>query len=273
MNPVRSEKSKFLSYKTKVSGTSGGMGISFFTRPYYYGHNPLISSEDYILRASSYIRGKQMAKFLGGKYNPHEGFEKDVCIYIKPLNLDRVQDGAYVDVVDADYLVQHLKNRPKVKVIASLSSGYKFLKDNLTNDIFLIPQHHCNFERVKRTRTKITTGGYISTPSSLAYRVNETIAKELKKIGLKFITCYNYTNRRDVVNFYKKIDFQIIGFFGCFSNNYPFTHPLKIINAASFGIPTIANWKMGYDEFEGNYIPVDNMDSLMIEIEKIKNEK
>ena len=43
------------------------------------------------------------------------------------------------------------------------------------------------------------------------------------------------------------------------------------INAASFGIPTIANWKLGYKEFDGHYIPVKTMDSLVAEAEKMKD--
>lgn len=248
-------------------------GYTLFAKSYFMGHDPSISGKDYLYRGSSLIRGEQIAQFLGAKYNPTEGFENDVRIFIKPKRLDYVDDNSYVDIVDADYLVEPLKNRPNIKVIASLSSGFQFLKERLNNDIFLIPQHHCNFERVKRVRKKVTTGGYISTPSSLAYSVNGKIKKQLKEIGFEYKTYYHYTNRRDVVNFYKQIDFQIIGFFGYFTNDFPFTHPLKIINAASFGIPTIACWKLGYEEFSGNYIPVDTMESLMIEVEKLKDKK
>lgn len=247
--------------------------ISFFAKPYFLGHDPNISDKDYLHRGSSLIRGEQIAKFLVAKYNPTEGFKNDVLIFIKPKRLDYVKDNAYIDIVDADYLVEPLRNRPKIKVIASLSSSFQFLKKRLKNKIVLIPQHHCNFERIKRTRKEFTTGGYISTPSSLAYLVNEKIKKELAKIRLKFITCYNYTSRQDVVNFYKQIDFQVIGFFGYFNNDNPFTHPLKIINAASFGIPTVACWKLGYEEFASNYIPVDTMKSLIIEVEKLKYKK
>lgn len=43
-----------------------------------------------------------------------------------------------------------------------------------------------------------------------------------------------------------------------------------MISAASFGIPTIAARKSGYKEWAGNYIPVNNINSLVAEVEKMK---
>ena len=247
------------------------MSISIFARPYFLGQE-LSTGEPYLHRVTSLVRGEQIAEYIGGKYNPTSGYENDVCIYHKPKRLDHIKDTSYVDVSDADCLVEQLQHRPQIKVIASSQCSYEFLKEKLKNEIVLIPEHHCNFERVVRERKTITTGGIIGHPSVFSGPVNDEIRKQLEEIGLKFITCFNYKNRQDSINFYKQIDFQVIGHFGYLNNYDPFNHPSKMINAASFGIPTIANWKLGYKEFEGSYIPVRTMDSLVAEAEKMKNE-
>ncbi len=248
------------------------MNISFFARPYFFGEDFSIASGLFLHRGSSLIRGEQIAEFLGAKYNPTSGYENDLCIYIKPKRLDYVKDNSYVDIVDGDYLIKPLHDRPKIKVITSTKSSYELLRKILKNEIFFIPQQHCNFERVIHKRGKITTGGFLSHPSASNYSDNNEIRKQLKKIGLRFITCFNFKSRQDVVDFYKQIDFQIIGHFGRHGIDNPFAHPLKIINAASFGIPTIAAWMTGYKEFKKFFVPVLNMDCLIAEVEKMKNE-
>jgi hypothetical protein len=250
----------------------GRVNISIFTRPAFIAEDPGTYTGPYMHRGTSYIRGEQMAEFLGGKHNPTSGYENDILIYLKPRKLDHIKDGSYVDFSDTEpYLIGLLQNRPKLKVITSNLTSFEFLKGKLKNALFLIPEHHCNFERTTRTRKEFTTGGIITNPSAASYQAYNQVKKKLSEIGLKFITCYDWKNRQDVVDFYKLIDFQIISMFGIFNDYDPFRHPTKIINAASYGIPTVANWKHGYKEFEGNYIPVHTIDDLIRETEKLKN--
>ena len=81
----------------------------------------------------------------------------------------------------------------------------------------------------------------------------------------------NYKTRQDIVDFYKTIDIQVIGYFKHYDHAY--RHPTKIINAASFGIPTIAAPILGYKEFEGHYIPAGNMESLLVAVDKLRDIK
>lgn len=245
------------------------MNISIFARPYFIGRDDAPGGPYlYVYRGTSLIRGEQIAQYLGGKYNPTSGYENDVCIYLKPRTLDNIKDGSYVDIIDAGAeLVNQLKDRPNIKVITSSQTSHEFVKERLKNEMVLIPQHHCNFERTVRLRREINTAGFLGTPRSFTYPVDE-IRKLLEKIGIKFITNFNYKNRQDVLDFYKQIDVQIVWYI---NDDSPFKHPLKIINAASFGIPTIANRLIGYQELEGNYIPVETIDSLIAEVEKMKN--
>ncbi len=247
------------------------MNISIFARPYFFVDDPLLGSEPVLGRGASFIRGEQMAQFLGAKYNPTSGYEQDLRIYLKPRTLDQIKDGDYVDVSDSgDVIIEQLKKRPKLKLIASSLTTYEYLKERLANKIVLIPEHHCNFERTRRTRNEVTTGGYIGAPNPSIFGVNPEIEKRLAKIGLKFIAFYYFKDREDVVDFYEKIDFQIIPHF-YFDDSKIYRHPTKMISAASFGIPTIAARKSGYKEWEGNYISVQDMEDMLLEVEKLKN--
>ena len=213
----------------------------------------------------SIIRGKQIADWIGGTYKGDRG---DVNIYIKPTKLDDVQDGDWVDVSDGEWLVKHLKRRPKIKVIAHSLKTYEILKEELTNELVWISQQHLNWERHERDRKEINTCGYIGHPNELAFKICDKIGERIKSIGWNFITCFDYKTREDAVNFYKKIDLLVIGGW----NDPPYKTPTKIINAASFGIPSVAFPTEGYKEFEGYYIPVKSLEEMIIEIEKFRDE-
>lgn len=244
------------------------MNISFFARPYFIGEDDSPDRPLLLYRGTSLIRGEQMAQYLGGKYNPTSGYENDICIYLKPRTSDNIKDGAYIDFSDGEeYLLKLLQDRPKIKVISSSVPSYEFLKERLKNEIFLIPEHHCNFERAVRTRKEISVAGFLGTPRSFTYPVDE-MTKRLEKIGIKFIATFSYKNRQDVVDFYKQVDLQVVWYD---NGDSPFKHPTKYINAASYGIPTIANRLIGCKEWEDNYTSVETIGSLIMEVEKFKN--
>lgn len=247
------------------------MNISIFARPYFSGVDEDSPTVPYLHRGTSLIRGEQIAKFIGAKYNPTEGFEDDLRIYLKPRSLDQIKDGEYIDVSDSgDFIIKLLEDRPKLKLIASSLAIYEYLKEKLPNKTELIPEHHCNFERMGRTRNKLTVVGYVGSPKPFIFGMNSEIEKHLAKIGLKFIALYYYKNRQDVTSFYKRIDLQIIPHFWP-DDSKIYRHPTKMISAASYGIPTIAVRKSGYKEWEGNYIPVQSIEEMILEVEKLKN--
>lgn len=208
--------------------------ISIFAKPTYF-LGPENRKESWILqRVSSRIRGEEIAEYLGAKLNEERS---DVNIYVKNCRTEEVKDGDYVDVLDDIWIMEWLKFRPKVKVIAMSLSHRDWLRSILSNEIVYIPHHHVNFERAVRTRKEITTVGYIGA--------RQTIKVE----GFKFVYEKNFKTRQDVIDFYKKIDIQIIGEVP----DNPYYHPTKIINAMSFGIPTVAPKRMGYREVKGFY--------------------
>lgn len=248
------------------------MNLSFFAKEPFLREYKEENSGLYLQRVSSIVRAKEIAKFLSAKYNPKVGYEKDVCIYVKPPGLERVKDSDFVDVLDDLKVTETLKSRPKVKVIAMSGPHYQWLKNVLKNKIILIPHHHINFEKVKRNRKKIKVCGYVGIYRPYHIKINNTIESRLNKIGMSFIQLYNFKKRFDIIKFYKQIDIQIIGHFRHIAN-VPQYHATKIINAMSFGIPTVAGSKLGYKDVDNYYIQAHNLDELIKEVEKLKDQK
>lgn len=78
----------------------------------------------------------------------------------------------------------------------------------------------------------------------------------------------DFQTREDVVDFYKKIDIQIV-----WDKIYRLLkNPLKIVNAASFGIPTVGYPHKGYKEVDGYYIKALTIDHLVEEVKKLKDQ-
>lgn len=247
------------------------MSISFFAKHTYLLDDPNEPGKVFWQRLTSRVRAEEIAAYLGAKMNPTEGYENDVCIYIKYYRLGQVKDGAYVDVLDDRHVTELLKTRSKIKVIAMSKPHFDFLKSELKNKIVYIPHHHINFDRIKRNRKRIINCGYVGSNPRYDIDLNENIAERLKKIGLNFIPYYHYDTKKDIINYYKKIDLQIIGHFVRLDT--PYYHQTKIVNAMSFGIPTIACPRLGYIEVKDFYTAVNNMDELVAAAEMMKDPK
>lgn len=218
---------------------------------------------------SSKIRGIEMAEYLGAKFNPEVG--EGVCIHVKPKSLDKVKNGDYVDFLDSDpFLIDLLKSRTRVKVIAASQCSYETLVKQLPNEVVLIPSHHINQERKKRTRTEVNTCGYIGRHSPEAVAMYDEIAKELNKVGFNFTAKFSFPRRQDAVNLYMGIDLFVIGNYR--GDDSPHKIPTKVINAASFGIPTVAYPLRGYKEIEGYYVPAKDNSELVAEVVKFKDQ-
>ena len=246
--------------------------ISFFARVTYFEENSKRGDGLYLHRVSSRIRAEEIANYLGigVRVNPKDGYENDVCVWIKPKTLKPVKDGDYVDVLDElVFSISWFKERPRVKIIAMTLYQYEYLKKNLKNEIILIPHHHINFERIQRKKNDVLTCGYIGAYSKNHLEIDKKIKKKLNEIGVDFVPLLDFKWREDAIEYYKKIDIQIIPYHDCRRSDVSI-HPTKIINAASFGIPTIAIPFYGYKEVEGFYIPLKNIDNLVEEVKRLK---
>ncbi|MBF8249501.1 MAG: hypothetical protein HW400_102 [Candidatus Levybacteria bacterium] len=238
------------------------MNISFFARP--------ASWDDIRHRLNcgvSVIRGKQIAKYLGAKLNPKSGYDNDICIYVKPGINTQFAKHSYIDVMDVDKETVMEFNKLDIPMILSSLFAYEIFSKAYRNSRFIfIPQHHCNYGRIKRNRKKITTVGILGYHASFQYPI-EDVRKRLKKIGMELLFENKILDRLDAVNFYKKIDIQIVWI----RHAWMTKNAMKLYNAASFGIPTIGYRRSEYKEFEGYYIPVETIEELIEEVKKLKD--
>lgn len=216
-----------------------------------------------MMRVSSIIRADQIAERIGAKLNPDSGYENDVCIYVKPHlkkgDMDFNFEGrkSYIDIVDGHNLGQLAKNYPKVGVIVCSEADKKVMASTIKNEIVVIPQQHCNYEEITRDRTGVKTVGIIGTEKSFVH-IPEEIDTGFKARGIEFIKFSKFFEREDIIKFYQSIDIQLVW--------RPYrkvlSNPLKIVNASSFGIPTIALYEPAFEEVEECYIPVNHLEEL-----------
>ncbi len=243
--------------------------ISINARPSYWENGS--TDEKYMHRLSARVRGEEIAEYLGGKFNVLLREDDDIYIFVKPRHITNVKDGDYVDVLDDINVISLLKERPKVKVIAMSEVHFNYLKKELINEIILIPHHHINFEREKRVRNKTLVGGIIGSPSKVAHDISDKIRDDLVKVGIEFTRCFNARTREEMISYYKSIDFLVIFNLNSNDRDLFYRHPAKIINAASFGIPSMAQPIAGYSEVEGFYIPIETVEDIVREAEKLKD--
>lgn len=224
-----------------------------------------------MMDASGVCRGLQVCEYLGAKFNPTSGYENDICIFVKKRPPDSFPKHSYYDVVDHPRAGTWLLEHPNMKVIATSVLQKEYLSKVLgRKDIILIPHHHCNYERVRRNDRPVKNVGFIGNLKTFQYDLYE-LCNRLSKSGLNLIFRYKYSNRQDVVNFYNKIDIQIIWRFNIRHNYH---NPLKLSNAGSFGIPTISYPEPNFvTEWNDYFIPVLTIDKLFQKIEWLRDEK
>ena len=178
---------------------------------------------------------------------------------------------AYLDIIDGANLAQVAHRHHEVGVITCSQADYEIMSKELPNNkIVLIPQHHCNFERLKRTRTGIKTIGVIGTRGAFPH-LPQGLREALAKRGIELLEFSKFFSRQDIIDFYMSIDLQIVW--------RPYekilSNPLKIVNAASFGIPTIALDEPAFKEFgdiENDlkyYLPVLGLTNFLDELDNL----
>src|SRR3990167_8457827 len=176
--------------------------ISFFAKESFIlkGH---------AMRVSSIIRCDQIANYLGARINPAENYENGTCIYVKP----HVSKGCdfefkghpYLDIIDGWGLLPMLEKHPEVPVIACSKRDQEILSKRIKNKVLFLPQHHCNFERIKRTRKEINTVGVIGTAGAFPY-LPKGLKEALADRGINLVEFSQFFKREDIINFYLNID-------------------------------------------------------------------
>ena len=239
--------------------------ISFFAkRP---THAP---PDGHLQRVSTIVRAYQIAEYIGAKVNPTEGYENDVCIYVKPPikpGDDFIFKGKpYLDICDAYYLFDVAKKHPNIPVISTSDWNYETLKRILPNKIINIPEQHCNFERIRKSKKGITAVGCIGTYGAFPY-LPKGLRESLAKRNIELIEFSKFFTREDVVDFYMKIDIQIVWRPYADYRKDILMNPRKIVNASAFGVPTIAYDEPAFKEMEGCYLAVGNLDEFLAKLD------
>lgn len=239
---------------------------------------------------SGQIRGEQMASRLGAKLNPESGYENDVCIYAKMQPPDNYPKNSYLDIVDGIERLPWLRKHQDIGVICQSKTALEYLEKLLDRkDIILIPEHHCNFERILRSADEVTRVGMVGNHGSVQLPIEE-LRTRLSEIGVELVDMmYKDTEekpitRTDIVNFYKSIDIQIVfrpdmtmsekaRVKHNMGDARPLRNPLKLINAMSFGIPTVAYPEEDYvAELDGYFLPATNIDEVIEKVKKLKED-
>lgn len=216
---------------------------------------------------SSIIRGQQVAEFLGARLNPRGGFARDLCIFVKRTPPERgvLARPPVVDIVDGWGLCPVLADRPEAVVLACSRLDEAALSRCLPNRVVFLPQHSCNFERQRRIRSEVTVLGAIGTYGAWRY-LPEGLEEELAIRGMRLWRYSEFTCREDVVRFYLGIDLQLV--WRPYSKHL--SNPLKLVNAASFGVPTLAWEEPAFEEMRGSYWPVETREALLAGIDSLR---
>jgi hypothetical protein len=219
---------------------------------------------------SSEIRGRQIGAALQATLNPTKGFDDDLCILVKvlPKTLTRTRalsfnpDHIYLDILDYSGGVSWLKARPSIKVIAASRSSEQYLRTHCPrNHIVFIPQHHCNLQRLRRPARPVKTVAYVGlmpTPPPWYDEVNTAVAK----MGLEMRYFTKFRTKEDVVAAYLQTDIQFTWYDETMSDRWrQMKNALKVVNAASFGIPTVASFEPAYvAECKGQFVPCGTLE-------------
>ena len=237
--------------------------ISFFAKPPF--------EMKHLQRVSSTIRGEQIAAYMGNaRLNPPSGYENDLCIYVKP-NIRpghdyKFEKRSYIDIHDGFDLRHTLRKYPEVGCISISDHITYVLKQYVKNKIVTIPHHHCNFERVRRQRDSIKKVGITGSFAAFPH-VPDILKEGIKKRGLLYEEYSNFYPRTSVARFHHSLDIHLV--WRPWRKNL--SSPLKVTNAMSFGVPTIALDldEPSYKEVEGCYIGVKTPEQWLNKLDEL----
>ncbi len=227
----------------------------------------------HLMRVSSIIRGEQLAAYMqNARLNPLSGYEDDVCIYVKPNirpgNDYKFEKRSWIDVHDGFDLRHTLRKYPEVGCISMSDHSTYVLKQYIKNKIVTIPQHHMNFEKaVRNEKNGILRVGVTGSPAAFGV-IPDQIRQGLKDRNIQLVEWSHFYPRTSVAKFHERIDLHLQ--WRPWRKNL--SSPLKIVNAASFGVPTIAlitdepSFEM---EVPGCYIGVDTPEKWLTELDTL----
>ncbi len=208
---------------------------------------------------SAKIRGAQLAERLGvpcdKQFLPADMPRHVVCVKAIPNDLAKLAlaTNVWIDPVDSDSSLPIVVAHPTIKLLAISETAKHYMEARVWNKIFLAPEHHCNFENETKSGMQHNkTVGFVGYAENFQLSFNK-LEHELgqKQLAFETLLISNETTREDIVAFYRKIDIQVTFRGPRLLDHMPpeMKNPLKVINAASFGIPTVGYPEPSYVEF------------------------
>lgn len=227
---------------------------------------------------SSFIRGRDIAEYLGAKYNQQISPD-EVVISVKSVFDFKSNIDYYVDVVDSAHYLWAIAERPHIKVIAISHLAEQYISARLRNKTVIIPEYHCNFDNEIRVRDEVKVVGYVGSLSNLNLDVEKLQAALYDRgLHLKVFSCQTTADatRKDIVEFYKGIDIQIAFRLPKIEESMPpeLKNPLKLANAGSFNIPTVCYPELNaVAECYGSFIHAYNEEDLVRKCVELRDSK
>ncbi len=245
--------------------------ISFFGKPpFVVGH---------LRRVSTILRGEQIAaRMQNARLNPDSGYENDICIYIKP----HIKEGhdfnfegprPYLDMVDGWGLQHILDKYPEVPAIVFSDMDVETMSKIVKNKIVCIPHQHINFERElgSRGQNGIINVGIIGSPTAIDH-IPPEIIQGIADRGINLVFNSEMFPRMSVTHYYKRMDVMMV--WRPYNATRPgLYNPFKIVNAACFGIPTIALDEAAFKEMEGCYLPVKTVEEFFDRLDALRESR
>lgn len=216
-----------------------------------------------------------MAAFIGprARANPETDYMDDMCVFIKTRPMKHRPEHTFIDVVDEPWVLPWIRRHPNVKLISTSLTGQEYLRKEYgvrPEDVYWIRENHCNYERFVKPITKPRMAGVIGGPNAIQI-AQEELQKNLGEFGLGWYRETSYNTREDVIAFYNKIDIQVV--WRQWLNFPELNNPLKLVNAMSFGIPTVGFPEVSYVKELGDYyIQVHSLPELYAEVRKLKED-
>jgi len=113
-----------------------------------------------------------------------------------------------------------------------------------------------------KKKTILLSEGYIGRPSAHIGRDTKRIKETLANIGVEFVIAFEWTTRQECGDFYKKVDFLVLGGYGKLPSELWQITPTKMINAAAFGVPSMRLCGSDTKNSKGYYTQFKKMEDL-----------
>jgi hypothetical protein len=232
---------------------------------------------------SEHTRGYQIAEYLGCGINRAMRTFDETTIAVKCVFSRKVQQdldsmtNLWMDLIDDVNTINFAKRLPHVGIIAITDIMKDYLAQHIDNKIVVIPEHTCNFNNEIRKRKTVKVVGYVGSRN--CFDLDATVVEEaLKKIGLefKYLICEtDDVTREAVVEFYKSIDIQLAFRTEARDIRNPmYRNPLKVFNAGSFKVPTVAYPEVSYRICAGTmFLEATTLGSVIDKCYQLKNDK